>query len=100
MPSGGCRESLQLINFLPSSTEDGAVQSDAAYPRRKRNRKRKCKHYHQQPDLTLGIEESASVIFVNKYFCCIKALKMPDLAVEKVVVHPLVLLSVVDHFNR
>uniref|UniRef100_A0AAY5EHQ7 26S proteasome non-ATPase regulatory subunit 7 n=1 Tax=Electrophorus electricus TaxID=8005 RepID=A0AAY5EHQ7_ELEEL len=25
---------------------------------------------------------------------------MPDLAVEKVVVHPLVLLSVVDHFNR
>ncbi|GAA6081646.1 26S proteasome non-ATPase regulatory subunit 7-like, partial [Tachysurus ichikawai] len=24
---------------------------------------------------------------------------MPDLAVEKVVVHPLVLLSVVDHFN-
>lgn len=26
--------------------------------------------------------------------------KMPDLAVERVVVHPLVLLSVVDHFNR
>lgn len=26
--------------------------------------------------------------------------KMPELAVEKVVVHPLVLLSVVDHFNR
>uniref|UniRef100_A0A4W5MLC9 Proteasome 26S subunit, non-ATPase 7 n=1 Tax=Hucho hucho TaxID=62062 RepID=A0A4W5MLC9_9TELE len=25
---------------------------------------------------------------------------MPDLAVEKVIVHPLVLLSVVDHFNR
>ena len=25
---------------------------------------------------------------------------MPDLAVENVVVHPLVLLSVVDHFNR
>ncbi|KTG47757.1 hypothetical protein cypCar_00015841 [Cyprinus carpio] len=25
---------------------------------------------------------------------------MPDLAVERVVVHPLVLLSVVDHFNR
>lgn len=26
--------------------------------------------------------------------------KMPELAVENVVVHPLVLLSVVDHFNR
>ena len=25
---------------------------------------------------------------------------MPELAVENVVVHPLVLLSVVDHFNR
>lgn len=25
---------------------------------------------------------------------------MPELAVQKVVVHPLVLLSVVDHFNR
>lgn len=25
---------------------------------------------------------------------------MPELAVERVVVHPLVLLSVVDHFNR
>lgn len=28
------------------------------------------------------------------------AVAMPELAVERVVVHPLVLLSVVDHFNR
>lgn len=47
------------------------------------------------------------------YCCCCRCLwiaesrawragcvAMPELAVQKVVVHPLVLLSVVDHFNR
>lgn len=42
-------------------------------------------------EATLGIVLSAVYLLIAK---------MPELAVENVVVHPLVLLSVVDHFNR
>lgn len=42
-------------------------------------------------------------VAVATLVCCLPFIfiaEMPELAVENVVVHPLVLLSVVDHFNR
>lgn len=47
-----------------------------------------------------GIVETNSLIILFN-FISIKSAKMPaEIQATKVVVHPLVLLSVVDHFNR
>lgn len=55
----------------------------------------KRKTRHTQPEVEHS-KRSACLASVLLAFVA----EMPDLAVENVVVHPLVLLSVVDHFNR
>jgi len=88
---------LNLKGCSSSSTPDGARVRDAESPLWET-------HTKQKRNKRTSVHETGVLSNRKTIFFAISTriywVKMPDLAVERVVVHPLVLLSVVDHFNR